>query len=36
MTSSIKPRMKSANKETIKRKSQNETTLLLSTRDKDR
>ncbi|CAK75084.1 unnamed protein product (macronuclear) [Paramecium tetraurelia] len=36
MTSSIKPRMKSANKETIKRKSQNETTQLLSTRERDR
>ncbi|CAD8139886.1 unnamed protein product [Paramecium pentaurelia] len=36
MTSSIKPRLKSANKETIKRKQQNETTQLLSNREKDR
>ncbi|CAK85345.1 unnamed protein product (macronuclear) [Paramecium tetraurelia] len=36
MSGSIKPRMRSANKETIKKKSQIETTQLLSNREKDR
>ncbi|CAD8061432.1 unnamed protein product [Paramecium sonneborni] len=36
MSSNIKPRMRSANKEVIKKKSHNETTQLLSNREKDR